>query len=142
MVASRVPRGPGRDKSRPYNLGVDAFGDTASQPAQQIWDGIVGRVVHGERLTLGLIELEPDAVLPEHQHDNEQLGMVISGSITFTIGAERQALGPGGTYRIPSNVPHEAAIGPGGAVVIDVFAPVREDWKTLPEVERLPRWPA
>ncbi|CAN5328764.1 hypothetical protein BH18ACT14_BH18ACT14_11210 [soil metagenome] len=68
--------------------------------------------------------------------------MVISGSITFTIGAEREALGPGGTYRIPSNVRHEAVIGPEGAVVIDVFAPVREDWKTLPELERLPRWPA
>ena len=128
---------------RPYTVNVDAFGDVASAPAQQIWDGIAGRVVHGERLTLGLIELEPNAVLPEHQHENEQVGMVIEGSITFRIGTERQALGPGGTYRIPSNVPHDAVIGPEGAVVIDVFAPVREDWKTLPAAEqRPPRWPA
>jgi unsaturated pyranuronate lyase len=122
---------------------VDTFGDTASVPAQQIWDGIVGRVVHGERATLGLIELEPDAVLPEHSHDNEQLGLVIEGSITFTIGSERQTLGAGETYKIPSNTPHEAVIGPEGAVVIDVFAPVREDWKALPEAEtRPPIWPS
>ena len=141
MVASAVPGG-----SRPgpsYTVGVDALGDMASVPPQQIWDGIVGRVVHGERLTLGLIELEPDAVLPEHRHGNEQLGMVIEGSITFRIGSERETLGPGGVYRIPSNVPHDAVIGPEGAVVIDVFAPVREDWKTLPEAEQRPsRWPA
>ena len=124
-------------------MNVDALGDVGSVPPQQIWDGIVGRVVHGERLTLGLIELEPDAVLPEHQHENEQLGMVIEGSITFRIGTERETLGPGGTYRIASNVAHDAVIGPEGAVVIDVFAPVREDWKTLPEAEpRTPRWPA
>ena len=122
---------------------MDALGDMGSVPPQQIWDGIVGRVVHGERLTLGLIELEPDAVLPEHQHDNEQLGMVIEGSITFRIGTERETLGPGGAYRIRSNVPHDAVIGSEGAVVIDVFAPVREDWKTLPDAEqRPPRWPA
>jgi len=128
---------------RPYTVDVDALGDMASVPAQQIWDGIAGRAVHGERLTLGLIELEPDAVLPEHRHENEQLGMVISGSITFTIGTERQTLGPGGTWRIPSNMPHEATIGPEGAVVIDVFNPVREDWKALPETEpRSPLWPS
>ncbi len=123
-------------------MNVDALGDLTVVPPQQIWDGIVGRVVHGERLTLGLIELEPDAVLPEHKHENEQLGIVIEGSITFRIGTERETLGPGGTYRIASNVPHDAVIGPEGAVVIDVFAPVREDWKTLPAAEpRTPRWP-
>jgi quercetin dioxygenase-like cupin family protein len=122
---------------------VDALGDIGSVPPQQIWDGIAGRAVHGERLTLGLIELEPDAVLPEHRHENEQLGMVLKGSITFTIGTERQTLGPGGTWRIPSNVPHEATIGPEGAVVIDVFSPAREDWKVLPESEsRPPIWPS
>jgi quercetin dioxygenase-like cupin family protein len=121
---------------------VDALGDIGSVPPQQIWDGIAGRAVHGERLTLGLIELEPEAVLPEHRHGNEQLGMVLKGSITFTIGTERQTLGPGGTWRIPSNVPHEAVIGPEGAVVIDVFSPAREDWKVLPKAESgPPRWP-
>ena len=90
-----------------------------------------------------VITFDPDAVLPEHSHDNEQIGLVIEGSITFTIGSERQTLNAGGTYAIPSNTPHEAVIGPEGAVVIDVFAPVREDWKSLPEAEqRPPRWPA
>ena len=123
---------------------MDALGDIAAVPSQQIWDGITGRAVHGERLTLGLIELAPNAMLPEHRHENEQLGLVIEGSITLTIGTERRTLGPGGTWRIPGHVPHEAAIGPEGAVVVDVFSPVREDWKALPETESPPPpiWPS
>ena len=115
MVPSGTPQERGRGEPPAYTVEVDALGDIGSLPPQQIWDGIAGRAVHGKRLTLGLIELEPGAVLPEHLHENEQLGMVLKGSITFTIGTERRTLGPGGTWRIASNVPHEAVIGPGGS---------------------------
>jgi quercetin dioxygenase-like cupin family protein len=108
---------------------------------QQIWDGILGRAVHGERITLGVIELDPDSVVPEHSHENEQLGLVLSGSLAFRVGDETRELGPGGTWRIPGNTPHEVRAGRNGAVVIDVFAPTREDWKLLERRERPPRWP-
>jgi quercetin dioxygenase-like cupin family protein len=121
---------------------VSAFDDVAGIAAQQLWDGIAGRVVHGERLTLGVVELEPGIGLPEHSHDHEQLGLVLAGSLTFTVGGETRELGPGATWAIPSNVPHSARVGPEGAVVIDVFAPTREDWKALGAAEpRPPRWP-
>ena len=46
------------------------------------------------------------------------------------------------TWSIPSNVPHEVHVGADGAVVIDVFAPTRDDWREAPVVdERPPRWP-
>jgi hypothetical protein len=39
-------------------------------------------------------------------------------------------------------VPHDAVAGPDGATVVDVFAPVREDWKKLDRPEPAkPRWP-
>ena len=48
----------------------------------------------------------------------------------------------GGTWLIPPNVPHEVLAGPEGAVVIDVFSPVREDWAALERLgARTPRWP-
>lgn len=108
---------------------------------QQIWDGVLGRSVHGERVTLGVIELDPGSVVPEHSHENEQLGVVLSGSLVFRVGDETRELGPGGTWRIPANTPHEVRTGPDGAAVIDVFAPTREDWKPLEHRERAPRWP-
>ena len=119
-----------------------AFGNVAELPLRRVWDGIGARLVSGERLSLGIVELDPGAVVQEHRHDHEQLGLVIRGAMTFRVGDETRELGPGETWTIPSNVPHEATAGPDGAVVIDVFAPVREDWAALEPAERRePRWP-
>jgi quercetin dioxygenase-like cupin family protein len=119
------------------------FDDLQSLPVIQVWETVVARAVHGERQSLAVIELDPRAVVPEHRHENEQLGIVITGSLTFRIGEETRELGPGETWTIPSNVPHEVTAGPEGAVVIDVFAPVRADWAALEAAEaREPRWPS
>ncbi len=108
----------------------------------QVWDTVVARAVHGDRQSLAVVELDPNALVPEHQHENEQLGMVIMGTLTFRIADETRELGPGDFWTIPSNVPHEVTAGPVGAVVIDVFAPVRADWEELEHSEpRRPRWP-
>jgi quercetin dioxygenase-like cupin family protein len=121
---------------------MSAFDDLRELPLRRIWDGINARVVNGERLALGVVELDPGAVVQEHRHEHEQLGMVIRGAMTFRIGDETRELGPGETWTIPSNIPHEATAGPEGAVVIDVFAPVREDWVSLDAADpREPRWP-
>jgi len=121
---------------------VEPFADLSALPARQIWESVAVRTVDGERLTLGVVELDPNAVVPEHRHDHEQLGMVLQGSVEFRVGEEKRTLGPGGTWRIPSNVPHEVNVGPEGAVVIDVFAPVRRDWGDVePAPDRTPRWP-
>jgi quercetin dioxygenase-like cupin family protein len=121
---------------------VAGFDDVRQLPLRPIWDGIKARIVHGERLLLGVVELDPGAVAQEHHHEHEQLGLVISGAVMFRIGDETRELGPGEMYTIPSNVQHEATAGPEGCVLIDVFAPVREDWVALePANPREPRWP-
>jgi quercetin dioxygenase-like cupin family protein len=121
---------------------VSAFDQLAGIGPQDIWDGVSVRAVHGERITLGVVELAPNAVVPEHRHENEQLGMVLSGSLTFRVGNESRELEPGGTWCIRANVAHEVTVGPEGAVVLDVFAPTRDDWAAFePQAPRAPRWP-
>jgi quercetin dioxygenase-like cupin family protein len=121
---------------------VSAFADLDAIGPQDIWNGVAVRAIHGERITLGVVELDPGSIVPEHRHENEQLGMVLSGSVSFRVGEEARELGPGGTWRIPANVPHEVVTGPDGAVVIDVFAPTRDDWSAFePQAPRAPRWP-
>jgi quercetin dioxygenase-like cupin family protein len=121
---------------------VSAFASLSSLDLQRIWDGVHGRVVHGDRLTVGVIELDAGSIVPEHSHDHEQLGMCLRGSLVFRVGDESRELGAGETWTIPSNVPHEVQVGPEGAVVIDVFAPTREDWRDAEQAEsRRPRWP-
>jgi quercetin dioxygenase-like cupin family protein len=121
---------------------VSAFGDLASTPPVTLAPGAVARPLHGERLTFAVVEIDAGAALPAHSHDNEQLGMVLSGSVEFRIGDEERIVRAGGTWSIPSGVPHSLRAGAEGAVFLDVFAPVRDDWKsldTLPPAE--PRWP-
>ena len=121
---------------------MSAFGDLAHLGPLAIWDGIVARTVEGDGLTLAVVELDPAAVVAEHGHENEQLGIVLRGSVDFRVGEESRELGPGETWRIPPNVLHEVTAGPQGAVVIDVFSPPREDWGSLERAEpRSPRWP-
>lgn len=117
--------------------------DIDTLPVIEVWgDTVRARRVEGERITMAVVELAPDSIVPGHRHENEQMGMVITGSITFAIGDETRELGPGGTWRIPSGMPHQVSVGPAGAVVIDIFAPIRSDWDALPsQAPTPPNWP-
>jgi quercetin dioxygenase-like cupin family protein len=67
---------------------------------------------------------------------------VLTGSGRFRIGDEERDVVPGSTWRVLGNEAHEMWVGPEGAVVIDVFTPLREDWNALPTAgERDARWP-
>jgi quercetin dioxygenase-like cupin family protein len=100
----------------------------ADRPLLEIWgDDVRARRVQGERITLAIVELAPNAVVPEHRHAAEQLGMVIRGQMHFTVDGETRDLGPGGTWRILGDRPHD----------------VRSDWdeKVVVEPSPAPRWP-
>ena len=96
----------------------------------KIWDGIHGALFHSDQITCGHITLEQGAALPEHQHHNEQWTHVLEGRLRFTMGGESKTLEPGMTAHIPCNIPH-SAMALTKCRVIDVFMPVREDFKTL-----------
>ena len=122
---------------------MSAYHNLSAVRPYKIWDGAVARAVKGERITFAVVDLEPNLVVPEHRHQNEQVGLVLQGFVTMTVGGEARRLGAGDTYVIPGDVPHGAETGPEGATVIDVFNPTREDWE---QVERLEpsagAWPA
>jgi quercetin dioxygenase-like cupin family protein len=121
---------------------TDVYASIAELRPYVIRAGMKARVVNGERAALAVIDIEPNGVAEEHHHENEQLGLVISGVMTMRIAGDARELHPGDTYSIPSNVPHDAKAGPEGATVIDVFIPVRADWEKLPrEAPSTPDWP-
>lgn len=117
--------------------------DLESLDRQEIWDGVTARMIEGDRMTLAIVEIPPGRQVPEHAHDNEQIGFVIEGSLTFTIGDEARELGPGGSWCILSGTPHQVDVGPNGAVVAEAYAPGRADWAKLPKRSPgPPSWPA
>ena len=107
-----------------------------------IWDGVAARIVQGDRITMAVVELAPGGAVPEHHHEHEQIGLVIQGRVAFTVGEETREFGPGGTWRIPADVPHRVTVGESGAVVVDIFSPTRSDWERIEaESARQPVWP-
>ena len=138
-----APTAGGGSSSPRYAPGMSNLIDITDAPLLALWgDTVRGRRIQGERLTLAVVELAPNAVVPEHRHEHEQLGMVIKGEVDFTLDGETRHLGPGGTWRILSNRPHNVDAGPDGAVVLDIISPTRDDWDDRSVVEgAVPRWP-
>jgi quercetin dioxygenase-like cupin family protein len=91
--------------------------------------GVHARALFGDSTMLNLVELEPGAVVPEHSHPHEQMGIVISGEIVMIFDGEERPCHAMDAMHIPSGVTHGAYAGPEGAVVLDVFVPIREDFR-------------
>jgi len=85
------------------------------------------QVIHGEKMTVAKIHMRQGAVVPMHQHVNEQLSIMEHGRMRFTVGGQEVTLEPGDMLMIPSNVPHTAEALE-DCLATDINSPVREDW--------------
>ena len=75
--------------------------------------GVHMKPLFGDGAMLNLIDIDDGAGLGEHTHPHEQLGLMLEGELALTIdGVEHAARAVGGPCRI-----------------LDVFQPVREDYR-------------
>jgi unsaturated pyranuronate lyase len=73
---------------------------------------------------------------------NEQVGLLVEGSVTFRVGSDERKLLPGASWCIPAHAPHEVRVLADGAVIVEAFAPPRDDWRSLDAAPvATPRWP-
>jgi unsaturated pyranuronate lyase len=91
--------------------------------------GVLARPLFGTAAMLNLIDFEDGAVVPAHDHPHEQLGMVLDGELLMVIGGVEHRLRAGDAYGIPGGVEHSASADRGPCRVLDVFHPVREDYR-------------
>jgi len=101
-------------------------------PKEKVTDDITRRLVTGDRMMLAHVYLDKGAIVPTHQHHNEQLTYVLEGALKFWIGnpeegVEELVVNAGEVLHIPSNVPHKAEALE-DTLDVDVFSPPREDW--------------
>jgi len=97
------------------------------QPVEQLNPQIGRQMLHTENMTIARIVLAAGAVVPQHQHENEQIATVLEGRLRFVVDGESFEVGPGQSVPLAANVPHQVTALE-DSVVLDVFAPVREDW--------------
>ena len=99
-----------------------------SEGYKQLIEGVqLKTLVHGERTHLTEVRLDKGAVVPEHQHPQEQTGYLISGSLRFTIEGEVTVAAPGASWNLAAGISHGAEALE-DTVVVEVFSPVREDY--------------
>jgi quercetin dioxygenase-like cupin family protein len=94
-----------------------------------IFPGVGIATSAGEKLMLSIVEFAPHAVVEEHSHPHEQAGLILQGRATFFIGSEQKTLQPGDVYFIPGNVRHRVVALEEPVRVLDVFTPVREEYR-------------
>jgi quercetin dioxygenase-like cupin family protein len=105
------------------------FPTPAECSSHTIFPGVTLKTCAAEKMMMSLATLEPHSVVAEHSHPHEQVGFVIEGRVTFHIGAESKTLQPGDMFRIPGNIQHRVVALDEGAKVLDIFCPIRDDYR-------------
>lgn len=105
------------------------FVDKNDCSRHQIFPGVQIFTTTGDAIMLSLVEFEPHAVVEEHSHPHEQMGLMLEGEAEFIIGGQSQIVRAGGMWRIPGGVPHKVIAGNRPVKALDVFHPIREDYR-------------
>jgi quercetin dioxygenase-like cupin family protein len=95
---------------------------------RELIPGFTGKFIHTEKMTVAFWEIREGSDLPVHAHPHEQVTIVQEGKLALTMSDESRVLEKGMVMTIPSNAVHS-----GKALtkcrVLDIFCPVREDYK-------------
>jgi quercetin dioxygenase-like cupin family protein len=99
-------------------------------PEEQVNPSMKRKMIYGDKIMIAKMKFKDGFMVPLHSHENEQITEVISGSMRFWFGANKEEvmdLHAGESVIIPGNLPH-AALMIGDVEEIDTWAPPRQDW--------------
>ncbi len=105
------------------------FHHLKDREAKKMGVGVSVKTFWGERMLTSIISAEVGSSVPMHSHPHEQIGFVLEGRGKMVIGDKEEIIGPGVLYVIPSNVPHGGEPFEENLVILDIFSPVREEYK-------------
>jgi quercetin dioxygenase-like cupin family protein len=96
--------------------------------SRKLADGMSAQIFAGDKAMLSVVTIEAGAMGVMHEHPEEQWGLVLEGSATRYQGETELEITKGDFYRTPPDIPHTMRGGPNGAKVLDIFAPIRNDY--------------
>jgi quercetin dioxygenase-like cupin family protein len=99
-------------------------------PREELNPQIGRRFITGASMMIAHIYLAKGAVVPKHEHVNEQLTYVIKGLLRFSLGdagSQIVDVAAGEVLQIPAHLPHSAKALE-DTLDVDVFHPPRQDW--------------
>lgn len=106
------------------------FVTPANASQHEMTDGVHRRTMGTtDEAMLCEIFLEQGAMIERHNHQNDQVGYVVSGEVEITIGDETRICHGGDSYAIPGGVMHSVKA-LRESLLVDVFSPPRKDFLT------------
>ena len=81
-------------------------------PALTRNDGLVSHILHSQHevsetdLTITWVDVEPGARQVRHEHNPEQVYVILSGTGIMTVGDDERTVAAGDLVHIPSNTEH------------------------------------
>ena len=109
-------------------MSYNTFDNINNISPKEFIPGFTGRIIHTDQVSISFFEIKKGSSLPEHAHHHEQTSYVIEGSFEFTLDGEKRIVGPGDYVCISPNTPH-AGTALSDCRIMDVFSPVREEYK-------------
>jgi gluconolactonase len=91
--------------------------------------GANSRLIAGRGAQLSFLAMNPDAVFPDHAHPEEQLMIVLRGSIDEVILDRVVRMEKGDVLLLPGGMVHGGIVGEFGCDVLDIFWPPRPDYE-------------
>lgn len=101
--------------------------DLPSKPVNEL---LTRGMISGENGTIGYFTYKKGAIVPTHQHKNEQYSLITQGSVKVLLDIKEIILKAGEGIIIPPNVPHSFIALEDNTIDIDFFSPSRMDWIT------------
>ena len=99
-------------------------------PTEQVGPKMERKLVYGDKVMIAKMKFKKGFMVPLHSHINEQVTQVVSGTMRFWFGADKEEtfdMHAGDVVVIPANVPHEALMVT-DVEEIDTWTPIRSDW--------------
>jgi quercetin dioxygenase-like cupin family protein len=82
-----------------------------------------------ERTMLTYFDVQPHSRFYRHQHESEQITLVLEGELFFETAGQVIAVKAGDVIALPSNVPHAVFTREQRVRAVDAWSPVREQYR-------------
>lgn len=97
-------------------------------PVENLNPLIDRQALHTDQMTICRLTLKKGALVPRHNHVNEQITTMEKGRLRFVFDDGELVVEAGDSLQIPSNAFHSVEALE-DSVALDLFAPVRDDWR-------------